>query len=246
MNERSWRRDREMVTVELRGLTKDFGAHRVVDNVSFDVQAGVVTGFLGPNGAGKTTTLRMALGLVSPTSGEAFFDGKRYADISAPRRVVGALLEATGFHPARKGRDHLRILAQITGLPGSRVDEVLDVVDLVDAADDKVRTYSLGMRQRLGLAGALLGDPDVLILDEPGNGLDPAGMAWLRELLRAQAAMGRTVLVSSHILSEVQQTVDNVVIIQDGTLRFSGSLSSLGDTTLEEAFLTMTATKRKA
>jgi ABC-2 type transport system ATP-binding protein len=188
----------------------------------------------------------MALGLVRPTSGEALFDGRRYSDISTPRRVVGALLEATGLHPARRGRDHLRILAQITGLRESRVDEVLDLVDLGDAADDKVRTYSLGMRQRLGLAGALIGDPDVLILDEPGNGLDPAGMAWLRELLRAQASMGRTVLVSSHILSEVQQTVDNVVIIQDGTLRFSDSLSSLGDTTLEDAFLAMTATKRKA
>lgn len=235
-----------MVRVELKGLTKDFGAHRVVNDVSFDVRAGVITGFLGPNGAGKTTTLRMALDLIKPTSGEALFDGKRYSDLPAPRRVVGALLEAAGVHPARKGRDHLRILAQITGLPQSRVDEVIDLVDLSAAAGDKVKTYSLGMRQRLGLAGALLGDPDVLILDEPGNGLDPAGMAWLRELLRAQAAEGRTVLVSSHILSEVEQTVDDVVIIQDGTLRFSGALSSFGATSLEEAFLTMTSTQRKA
>jgi ABC-2 type transport system ATP-binding protein len=235
-----------MVTVELRGLTKDFGAHRVVNDVSFDVRAGVITGFLGPNGAGKTTTLRMALDLIAPTVGEALFDGKRYSDLPTPRRVVGALLEATGFHPARRGRDHLRILAHITGLPESRVEEVIDLVDLSAAAGDKVKTYSLGMRQRLGLAGALLGEPEVLILDEPGNGLDPAGMAWLRELLRAQAAQGRTVLVSSHILSEVEQTVDDVVIIQDGTLRFSGALSTLGESSLEEAFLAMTSTQRKA
>jgi len=246
MNKRSWRRDSEVATVEMQRMTKDFGARRAVNDVSFRVPEGAITGFLGPNGSGKTTTLRMALGLVTPTSGVALFDGRRYSDTAAPRRVVGALLEATGFHPARTGRDHLRVIAQITGVPDTRVDEVLEIVELGSAANDKVRTYSLGMRQRLGLGGALLGEPEVLILDEPGNGLDPSGMAWLRALLRSQAAEGRTVLVSSHVLSEVQQTVDNVVIIQEGTLRFSGSLASLGEASLEEAFLAMTAPHGKA
>jgi ABC-2 type transport system ATP-binding protein len=230
-----------MATIAIDGLTKDFGDHRVVDGVRFEVPEGVITGFLGPNGAGKTTTLRMALGLVTPTRGRALIDGVPYARLAEPRRVVGALLEATGFHPGRTGRDHLRILAQITGLPGGRVDAVLELVDLGPAADDRVRTYSLGMKQRLGLAAALLGDPEVLILDEPANGLDPAGMAWLRDLLKGLAREGRTVLVSSHVLSEVQQTVDNVVIIQDGTLRYSGPLDELPGDSLEDAFLSLTA-----
>lgn len=230
-----------MTAISIQGLTKDFGGHRVVEDVTFAVSEGVVTGLLGPNGAGKTTTLRMALGLVEPTSGQALIGGRRYADLEEPRRMVGALLEATGFHPARRGRDHLRILAQIAGLPEGRVEEVLEQVQLGAAAGDRVRTYSLGMRQRLGLAAALLGDPEVLILDEPGNGLDPAGMAWLRRLIRTLAEEGRTVLVSSHVLSEMQQTVDNVVIIQNGRLRFSGSLAGLVGDSLEDAFLTITA-----
>ncbi len=230
-----------MATIAIDGLTKDFGQRRVVDGVGFHVPAGIVTGFLGPNGAGKTTTLRMALGLVTPTRGRALINGVPYASLVKPRRVVGALLEATGFHPGRKGRDHLRVLAQITDLPTARVDEVLALVDLGSAADDRVRTYSLGMKQRLGLAAALLGDPEVLILDEPSNGLDPAGMAWLRDLLKTLAREGRTVLVSSHVLSEVQQTVDNVVIIQGGTLRYSGPLADLPGASLEDAFLSLTA-----
>jgi ABC-2 type transport system ATP-binding protein len=230
-----------MATIAIDGLTKDFGDHRVVDGVGFKVPEGGITGFLGPNGAGKTTTLRMALGLVTPTRGRALINGVPYARLAEPRRVVGALLEATGFHPGRSGRDHLRVLAQITDLPAKRVDEVLELVDLGPAADDRVRTYSLGMKQRLGLAAALLGDPEVLILDEPSNGLDPAGMAWLRDLLKSLAKEGRTVLVSSHVLSEVQQTVDNVVIIQDGTLRYSGPLDGLPGASLEDAFLSLTA-----
>jgi ABC-2 type transport system ATP-binding protein len=240
-----------MATIAIDGLTKDFGDHRVVDGVGFDVPGGIVTGFLGPNGAGKTTTLRMTLGLVAPTRGRALINGVPYGQLAEPRRVVGALLEATGFHPGRRGRDHLRVLAQVTGLPETRVDEVLELVDLGPAADDRVRTYSLGMKQRLGLAAALLGDPEVLILDEPSNGLDPAGMAWLRDLLKKLAKEGRTVLVSSHVLSEVQQTVDNVVIIQDGTLRYSGRLDGLPGASLEDAFLALTevptlASERKA
>ena len=230
-----------MATIAVEGLTKDFGDHRVVDGVGFEVPEGVITGFLGPNGAGKTTTLRMALGLVAPTRGRALINGVPYARLPEPRRVVGALLEATGFHPGRSGRDHLRVLAHVTGLPGGRVDGVLNLVDLGPAADHRVRTYSLGMKQRLGLAAALLGDPEVLILDEPSNGLDPAGMAWLRDLLKRLAKEGRTVLVSSHVLSEIQQTVHNVVIIQDGTLRYSGPLHGLPGESLEEAFLALTA-----
>ncbi len=231
-----------MATISIEGLTKDFGAHRVVDDVAFDVEGGGITGFLGPNGAGKTTTLRMALGLVTPTAGRALIGGKRYIDIDQPRRMVGALLEATGFHPGRRGRDHLRVLARAAGMPGGRIDEVLDLVELGPAADDRVRTYSLGMRQRLGLAAALLGDPEVLVLDEPANGLDPAGIAWLRDLLKGLAAEGRTILVSSHVLSEVQQVATDVVIIQDGTLRYSGALADLPGPSLEDAFLSLTAT----
>ena len=205
--------------------------------------SGQVTGFLGPNGAGKTTTLRMALGLVRPTAGEALIGGHRYSELAQPRRVVGALLEATGFHPGRRGRDHLRVLAQPVGAPAGRVDAVLELVGLTEAADRRVSGYSLGMRQRLGLASALLGDPEVLILDEPANGLDPAGIAWLRELLRKQAAEGRAILVSSHVLSEVAQTVDQVVIVHQGQLRFAGPLDSLGEDSLETAFLNLTGAR---
>jgi ABC-2 type transport system ATP-binding protein len=217
-------------------LTKRFGAVTAVDDLTFDVPAGRVTGFLGPNGAGKSTTLRMILGLVRPTAGDALVDGHRYADLPRPRRTVGALLETTGFHPGRRGRDHLRVAGGRTG----RVEEVLDRVGLTDAADRRVRSYSLGMRQRLGLATALLGDPRVLVLDEPANGLDPAGMAWLRGLLRDLAAEGRTVLFSSHVLSEVEQTVDHLVIVHDGALGYAGPLAGL-DGPLETAFLRLTA-----
>jgi ABC-2 type transport system ATP-binding protein len=229
-----------MTDLSVRDLAKRFGSVRAVDGLTFDVPAGRVTGFLGPNGAGKTTTLRMLLGLVAPTSGTALVGGRRYADLPAPRRTVGAVLEATGFHPGRRGRDHLRILAHVSGLPRARVDEVLDQVELTAAADRRVGGYSLGMRQRLGLAAALLGDPAVLVLDEPANGLDPAGMVWLRALLRGLAAEGRTILISSHVLAEVAQTVDRVVIVHEGRLRFAGTLTQLADDTLESAFLRLT------
>jgi ABC-2 type transport system ATP-binding protein len=215
--------------VAIRGLTKRYGTVTAVEGLSFDVPAGQVTGFLGPNGAGKTTTLRMLLGLVQPSAGTALIGGQPYHKLTQPRAEVGAVLEATGFHPGRKGRDHLRVLARAAGLPADRVAEVLDRVGLTSAARRRVGRYSLGMRQRLALAAALLGDPEVLILDEPGNGLDPAGMASLRELLRGLAAEGRTVLVSSHVLSEAAQTVDRVVIISSGQLRFSGALTELAD-----------------
>jgi len=231
----------KMTDLAVRGLTKRFGPVYALRDLSFDVPAGRVTGFLGPNGAGKTTTLRIILGLVRPSAGEATIGGRRYAEIARPRRVVGALLEATGFHPGRSGRAHLRILARGTGEPDARVDEVLDRVGLTGDADRRVRGYSLGMRQRLGLAAALLGDPAVLVLDEPANGLDPAGMAWLRSLLRQLSAEGRTVLVSSHVLSEIEQVVDRVVIVHEGRLRFAGPVGDLGDPSLEAAFLRLTA-----
>jgi ABC-2 type transport system ATP-binding protein len=231
------------ITVD--GLTKRYGTVTAVDQLTFAVEPGVVTGFLGPNGAGKSTTLRAVLGLVTPTAGRALIDGRHYAELHEPRRVVGAVLEATGFHPGRRGRDHLRILAEAGGISRSRIEQVLEQVGLTDAADRPVSGYSLGMRQRLGLASALLGDPRVLILDEPANGLDPAGMAELRDLLRDLAAQGRTVLMSSHVLSEVAQTVDRVVIVADGTLRYAGPLAELtgfkGET-LEAAFLRLTST----
>ena len=232
-----------MTDVSIRGLTKHFGKVQAVTDLSFEVPSGRVTGFLGPNGAGKTTTLRMALGLIRPTSGEALIGGRHYADLDRPRQVVGALLEATGFHPGRRGRDHLRVLAQAAGVPAQRVEEVLNLVELTDSADRRVGGYSLGMRQRLGLASALLGDPRVLILDEPANGLDPAGISWLRGLLRELAAQGRAVVISSHVLSEVEQTADAVVIIHEGRLRYSGPLDGLDGESLESAFLTLTGAK---
>ena len=210
--------------------------------MTFDLPPGRVTAFLGPNGAGKTTTLRMLLGLVAPTSGEALIRGRAYARLTHPRRTVGAVLESTGFHPGRRGRDHLRLAARDAGLPIARVDEVLDQAGLADAGDRRVGGYSLGMRQRLGLATALLGDPPVLILDEPANGLDPAGMAWLRELLRGLAGQGRTVLVSSHVLAEIAQTVDHVLVAHHGQLMFDGPIDDLAHETggLEAAFLRLT------
>jgi ABC-2 type transport system ATP-binding protein len=198
-----------------------------VSGLTFSVEPGRVTGFLGPNGSGKTTTLRMILGLVVPTSGEAHVDGVRYADLPAPGRVVGAVLEAQGFHPARSGRAHLRVCAAALGVPDERVDDVLALVGLTDAAGRRVGGWSLGMKQRLALATALLGDPRVLILDEPANGLDPEGIAWLRGFLRGFAGQGRTVLVSSHQLAEVEQAADDLVVIDAGRCVYAGALDEL-------------------
>lgn len=211
-------------------LTKVFGRRSpvaAVSELSFDVRPGRVTGFLGPNGSGKTTTLRCLLGLVAPTSGRALIDDAPYVDLPRPTLAVGAALEASGFHPGRTGRNHLRVLAVAERLPEARVDAVLEMVGLTDAGRRRVVEYSLGMRQRLALAAALLSDPAALVLDEPANGLDPEGMAWLRSLLRSLAAEGRTVLVSSHVLSEVQQTVDDVVIIDRGRLVRAGTLAEI-------------------
>ena len=215
------------VRVDVRSLTKSFGAVRAVADLSFSVEAGSVTGFLGPNGAGKTTTLRMLLGLERPDAGTATFDDRPYADLAAPVRTVGAVLE-TAFHPARSGRNHLRVYCRAAGLPVSRADETLAQVGLADAANRRAGGYSLGMRQRLALATALLGDPSVLVLDEPANGLDPEGIHWLRGFLRYLAHdEGRTVLVSSHLLSEMEQTADRVVIVGAGRLVREGSIDEL-------------------
>ena len=213
--------------IEVRQLTKFFGRTKAVDDLSFSVEPGSVTGFLGPNGAGKTTTLRMILGLVRPTSGGSTVSGVPYAHLTEPLRVVGAALEAASFHPARTARNHLRIMTAAAGLPDARVDQVLDLVGLAADGKRKVRGYSLGMRQRLGLAGTLLGDPRVLILDEPANGLDPEGIRWLRGFFRFLADEGRTVLVSSHQLNEVQEVADRVVILDRGRLIQSGSIDEL-------------------
>jgi len=213
--------------IEVRQLIKRFGAVAAVDGLSFHVMAGTVTGFLGPNGAGKTTTLRMLLGLVRPDSGQATIWGNRYAGLGEWRRKVGVVLEASGFHPGRTVRDHLRVRCAATGIAFSRADAVLEVTGLGGLAGRRAGSLSLGERQRLGLAAALLGDPEVLILDEPGNGLDPAGVAWLRDLLRRLAGEGRTVLVSSHLLAEVAQTADQVIVIDHGRLTWSGPVSQL-------------------
>ncbi|MDX6377467.1 MAG: type transport system ATP-binding protein [Gaiellaceae bacterium] len=213
--------------IEAIGLTKRYGDVIAVDDLSFRVRDGAVTGFLGPNGAGKTTTLRMVLGLARPTAGHATVEGRRYTDLPEPARTVGANLEVAGAHPGRSGRDHLRALAAMAGLPRSRVEEVLRLVELDRAAGRRAGKYSLGMRQRLGLAATLLGDPRVLVLDEPANGLDPQGIRWLRDFLRSMAAEGRTVLVSSHVLAEVAQTVDDVVVIHRGRLVEQGPVERL-------------------
>jgi ABC-2 type transport system ATP-binding protein len=228
--------------VTVRSLTKRFGDLLAVDELTFALQPGTVTGFLGPNGAGKTTTLRLLLGLAEPTAGEALVFGRRYRDLDQAARRVGAVLESNDFHPGRSGRDHLRALALAAAIPSTRVHEVLALVELEGAAERRVKTYSLGMRQRLGLAAALLGDPELLVLDEPANGLDPAGVHWLRGFLRRFAEQGRTVLVSSHLLAEAAQTVDHAVIIDHGRLLASGRLEELtdGDRTLEDVFLGLT------
>ncbi|MGI5158224.1 ABC transporter ATP-binding protein [Microbispora sp. CA-102843] len=217
-----------MAAIEIRNLMKSFGPVKAVDGVSFSVEAGSVTGYLGPNGAGKTTTLRCLLGLVTPDSGEALVNGERYVTLSNPAAEIGAVLEATSFHPGRTARNHLRVLCTAAGLPDARADEALEQVGLADAAGKRVGGFSLGMRQRLALASALLGRPRVYILDEPANGLDPSGIEWLRGFLRHLAHdQGAAVLVSSHVLAEVEQTVDDVVIIARGRLVRQGSLAEL-------------------
>ncbi|HEY6429880.1 MAG TPA: ATP-binding cassette domain-containing protein [Acidimicrobiales bacterium] len=213
--------------IEITGLSKHFGPVLAVDNLSFTVEPGRVTGFLGPNGSGKTTTLRMLLGLVHPTSGTATIGGRNYEELANPSGTVGAVLEATSFHPARRARTHLRMAARAGGHDEARVDEVLSLVGLSADAKRKVGGFSMGMRQRLELATALLGDPDVLILDEPSNGLDPQGIAWLRDFMRYMAGEGRTVLVSSHLLAEMAQTIDDAVIVSFGQLKAMGTLDEI-------------------
>jgi ABC-2 type transport system ATP-binding protein len=228
--------------VECRAATKHYGEVVAVDEISFSLRQGTVTGYLGPNGAGKTTTLRLLLGLAEPTTGKALVFGRRYRELEQPIRRVGAVLESTDYHPGRSGRNHLRALALAAELPLGRVEEVLELVELRQAASRPVRTYSLGMRQRLGVAAALLGNPELLILDEPANGLDPAGVRWLRTFLRRLAAEGRTVLISSHLLAEVAQTVDHVLIIDRGRLLAQGSLDELtaDGRSLEDVYLELT------
>jgi ABC-2 type transport system ATP-binding protein len=218
---------REGARIEVRDLTKKFGDFTAVDHLSFSVEPGRITGFLGPNGAGKTTTLRMLLGLVRPNSGTGTIGGQRYVELKSPQRVVGAALEATNFHPGRSGRDHLRVLADTAGVDTRRVDEMLEIVGIPAAARKRAGGYSMGMRQRLGLAAAMLADPQVLMLDEPANGLDPEGIRWLRMYLRHLSSEGKTILISSHMLSEVEQTVDDVVIIANGKFIRQGAIGDL-------------------
>jgi ABC-2 type transport system ATP-binding protein len=216
-----------MDAITISGLTKRFGSVTAVDQLSFTVREGTVTGFVGPNGAGKTTTLRAVLGLTRPTAGTVLVAGRPYARLDRPPFVVGAALEADGFHPRRSARDHLRVIARPHGIPAERVDAVLDEVDLTGAARRRVGGFSLGMRRRLALAGALLGDPPLLVLDEPANGLDPAGVHWLRSLLRARAEQGGTVLLSSHQLAELALSADHIVILRKGRLVAEGSLADI-------------------
>jgi ABC-2 type transport system ATP-binding protein len=213
--------------IEVERLTKRYGKTVAVDDLTFRVESGRITGFLGPNGAGKTTTLKAVLALIRPTSGETRVLGQHYRELDEPVQKVGAVLETSRYHPGRSGRNHLRVVAAQAGIPRARVEEVLELVALKDAARRRVGGYSLGMRQRLGLAAALLGDPEVLILDEPANGLDPAGIRWLRDLLRQLAGRGRTILISSHVLAEVEQIVDEVVIIHRGRFVTQSSTAEL-------------------
>ena len=229
--------------IEVRGLSKRYGATVAVDGLSFDVRPGVVTGFLGPNGSGKSTTMRLLLGLDAPDAGQARINGHRYRELAWPLREVGALLEARAFHPGRTARAHLEALAAGNGIPRSRVEGVLGLVGLAEAAGRRAGRFSLGMGQRLGIAAALLGDPGVLLLDEPVNGLDPEGIRWIRRLLRSLAAEGRTVLVSSHLIGEMASTADRVVVIGRGRLLADTSVAELsaGAASLEEAFFELTS-----
>jgi ABC-2 type transport system ATP-binding protein len=237
--------------IEVRELTKAYGDHRAVDRLTFTAPPGRVTGFLGPNGAGKTTTFRCLLGLARPTAGAALVGGRAYHELAAPRRTVGAVLESAGFHPARTGRDHLRIVARAAGLDPAGIEPALATVGLAGAADRRVGGWSLGMRQRLGIATALLGDPAVLLLDEPANGLDPEGVRWVRGILRSWADDGRTVMVSSHQLAEIAQVVDRVVIVRDGRLVAETDTADLpaaatpGEA-LEQLYLGLTGTHDEA
>jgi ABC-2 type transport system ATP-binding protein len=229
------------VAIEFLDLSKRYGKQHAVANLSATVQRGRITGFLGPNGAGKSTALRCLVGLSRPTSGSASILGNPYAQLKSPLRTVGTVLDSRGFHPGLTGKQNLLVLAASAGIGKSRVAEVLQLTNLTDAADKRVRGYSLGMKQRLALAGALLGDPEILILDEPANGLDPAGIAWLRRFLRELADAKRTVLVSSHQLAEMQNTVDDVLIINQGQLIAAGELDEVvTDGSLEETFLRLT------
>jgi ABC-2 type transport system ATP-binding protein len=231
-----------MAIIEIRGLAKWFGTMQALDDLSFDIEAGAITGFLGANGAGKSTTLRILLGLVSADAGTATINGHDYLHLPEPLHQVGAVLEANGFHPGRTARAHLRIQAMAASADPSRIEDVLGLVELTQAADRRVGGFSLGMRQRLALATALLADPEILILDEPANGLDPEGVRWLRDMLRGFANEGGTVLVSSHILAEVANTVDSVVIIDHGRLVRQAPLSELTDgaTDLEDVYFRLT------
>jgi len=229
--------------IEVKALRKRYRSRPAVDDLTFTVRPGAVIGFLGPNGAGKSTTMRMIVGLDRPCAGEALVAGRRYAQLEHPLRTVGALLDAGWVHPRRSARAHLRWLARSNGLPAGRVAEVLETVGLTAVADQPARTFSLGMRQRLGIAAALLGDPAVLLLDEPVNGLDPEGVHWFRTLVRAMAAEGRTVLVSSHLLAEIALTATELVVIGRGRLVAQGSLTDLagpGGASLEETYLRLT------
>jgi ABC-2 type transport system ATP-binding protein len=231
--------------IEARGLVKRYGSTTAVDNLSFDVHPGTVTGFLGPNGAGKSTTMRMMLGLDRPDAGTVRINGKDYHDLRSPLREVGALLEVTGskaFHPGRTARSHLTALAASNDIPRRRVNDVLEITGMEKAADRRAGKFSLGMAQRLGIAAALLGDPAVLLLDEPVNGLDPEGIRWIRNLLKNLAAHGRTVLISSHLISEVAQTADQLIVIGQGRLLAQTTVAELSARThsLEEAFFQLT------
>lgn len=229
------------VAIQFDSLVKQFGKQKAVNGLSATVMQGRITGFLGPNGAGKSTTLRCLVGLSAPTSGTATIFGKDYKDLDHPLTKVGTVLDSRGFHPALTGKKNLKVVAAAAGIPDSRVDQVLELVELTDVADKRMKNYSLGMKQRLALAGAILGDPEILILDEPANGLDPAGIAWLRQFLRGMAEVGKTILVSSHQLAEMQNTVDDVFIINKGQLIAEGSKEEvMQGGTLEEAFLRLT------
>ncbi len=229
------------VAIRFDALVKQYGKQQAVAGLSASIMAGRITGFLGPNGAGKSTTLRCLVGLSDPTSGSAVILGAPYRDLENPLSRVGTVLDSRGFHPALTGRQNLKVVAAAAGIEDSRVDEVLELVELTDAANKRMKNYSLGMKQRLALAGAILGNPEILILDEPANGLDPAGIAWLRRFLRSMAEQGKTILVSSHQLAEMQNTVDDVLIINKGKLIAQGSMSEVkGEGTLEEAFLRLT------
>jgi ABC-2 type transport system ATP-binding protein len=229
--------------IEARGLSKRYGATVAVDTLTFNVRSSMVTGFLGPNGSGKSTTMRLILGLDAPDAGQVRIGGRRYRDLRWPLREVGALLEARAFHPGRSARAHLHALAASNAIPRSRVEEVLGLVGLAEAAGRRAGTFSLGMAQRLGIAAALLGDPEVLLLDEPVNGLDPDGIRWVRGLLRSLAAEGRTVFVSSHLIGELSRTADHVVVIGRGRLLADTSVAELSarSASLEDAFLELTS-----